>query len=125
MGVFLNLALVYMQFMSQLGDLKDHSICINRLPEIFAQNVMKVENGKVIANDQISLREQLENARKYAYPWTIEILNIITDNSNNTSVIQFTWNSQKIGNYITTAILRFDKDWKIIEINEVYNELAQ
>lgn len=124
MIILINLTLAYIQFMSQLGDLKDHSLCLNQLPIIFAQSIIKEENGKIIATDQVSLLDQLESARKYAYPWTMEILDIITDNDKNTSVVRFTWNSQKIGRYITTAILRFDENYKIIEINEVYNKFA-
>lgn len=118
------LTLAYIQFMSNLGDLSHLQMCINQLPELFAESVTKVENGRVIASGQPALLAQLENARNYALPWKIEVLDVICDDQNRASAVRFTWNSEKIGLFITTAILKFDRNNKIIEINEVYNKFS-
>ena len=63
----------------------------------------------------MALLKQLKQARKYAFPWKMEVLD---------SVVRFTWNSEKVGLYTTMAILKFDESDKIVEINEVYNQYA-
>lgn len=119
------LTIAYIQFMSNLGDLSNHEICINQLPELFAENVIKVENGKVIAKGHAALLTQLENARNYAFPWHIEVLDLISDDENRASAVRFRWNSEKVGPHITTAILKFNEDGKVFEIDEVYNKFIE
>lgn len=80
--------------------------------------------GKIIVEGHEELIAQLKNAKNYAFPWTIEVLDALEDKEKRAGVVRFTWNSEKMGLHITTAILKFDEDGKIIQINEVYNKLA-
>lgn len=116
--------LAYIQFMSMVGNVSNELVCFKEVPVLFSEKVVKIENGKVIAIGHEELLKQLENAIDYAFPWNIEVLDIIEDKEKRTGVVRFTWNSEKVGLHITTAILKFDKENKILEINEVYNKFA-
>lgn len=121
---FATLAVAYIQFMSTVGSVSDQSVYVQELPAIFSEHVTKVENGKVIVKGHQELLYQLKTARSFAYPWKMEILDVVADNDNSTAAVRFTWNSEKVGLHITTAILKFNKEDKITEINEVYNKFA-
>ena len=107
--------------MSDVGNLGSGNDYLDSIPTHFSQNIKKIENGKMIVNGQGELAEQLKGARKYAANWSIEVLDVLTDDKKNSAVVRFTWNSEKVGLHITTAILKFDKDNKIEGILEVYN----
>lgn len=118
------LVLAYIQFMAFVGNTPSEQIYIEKMPAIFAECVTKVENGKVIVVGAGELLNQLRNARTYAFPWTVEILDLLVDKENQTAAVRFTWNSDQVGLHITTAILKFDEAGKIVEINEVYNKFS-
>lgn len=67
MSHLIPLTLIYIQFMSNLGNLSNRSY-LNQLPELFSETITKVENGRVIVRGQTALLKQLENARNYAAP---------------------------------------------------------
>jgi hypothetical protein len=86
--------------------------------------LVKIENGKYLLEEHIKLTEQLRNAREFAFPWMIKILDVVCDKDQNCSAVRFSWDSEKVGLHITTAILNFDSSSKILEIKEVYNRFA-
>ena len=110
--------------MSNVGALLTEQEFVQQLPMLFAQSITKVENGKIIVTGQAALLDQLKNARDYAFPWKIEVLDVVNDDQNRKSMVRFTWNSEKVGMHITAAILKFDENSKIVEINEVYNKFS-
>lgn len=118
------LVLAYIHFMNMIGNVTDDQVCFSEIPMLFSKNVTKVENGKVIAIGHEELTKQLANAISQASPWRIEVLDLLEDKDKNIGIVRFTWNSKCIGLHITTAILKFDDDNKITEINEVYNKFA-
>ena len=118
------MTLDYINFMSNVGALLTEQEFVQQLPMLFAQSITKVENGKIIVTGQAALLDQLKNARDYAFPWKIEVLDVVNDDQNRKSMVRFTWNSEKVGMHITAAILKFDENSKIVEINEVYNKFS-
>lgn len=108
--------------MSIVGSAPNEQAYLQKAPVLFAENVTKIENGKVIVVGLKSLLEQLKNARDFGFPWDLKVLELLEENEKKQGAIQFTWNSKKVGLHITTAILRFDDNNRIIEINEVYNK---
>lgn len=116
------LAMNYINFMSNVGDANSEIDYVTELPAHFSENITKIENGKVIVQGHEKLAEQLKNARKYGAPWSLKVLDVLSDEQNHSAVVRFTWNSKKVGLHITTAILKFDEDNKIQEIAEVYNK---
>lgn len=115
------LALAYIELMTQLGNPNIEVKLENELPALFSSSIQKIENGTVIVSNERDLKKQLENARAFAAPWNIKTRDIIVDELQKTAAVNFSWTSDKIGSHITTVIIKFDKDNKIFELNEVYN----
>jgi hypothetical protein len=88
---------------------------------LFSGSVRKVENGTTIVSSEQELQRQLTNALAFAAPWKIKTEDVIVDESKKIVVVNFSWVSEKIGPHITTVIIKFDKNNKIFELNEVYN----
>lgn len=116
------LALAYMELITQLGDPTTPVNLEKALPVLFTESIQKIENGTLIVSNENELKTQLTNARAFAAPWTIKTNNIIVDEAHKTAAINFSWTSEKIGTHITTVIIKFDKNDKIYELNEVYNQ---
>lgn len=84
------LVMSYIQFMSMVGSAADNQDYIDQIPKLFAKDIAKIENGKTIVIGQEQLRDQLNTARTFAYPWTMEILDIVVDSEKNSAAVRFT-----------------------------------
>lgn len=124
MQLDLELTLRYITFMSEIGQNEDKALIKQKIQTLFTIHVVKIENGKEILLGQTALEKQLYQAQLFAYPWHMEILDMVCDHAQHTSAVRFSWNSEKVGLHITTAILKFDLESRIFEINEVYNKFA-
>lgn len=118
------LSMEYINFMSNVGSFSNLEDYESYSSNIFSQMVKKNENGKSILEGRAALIEQLRNARAFAFPWSIKVLDVLCDKEKNCAVVRFSWDSEKVGLHITTAILQFDSNGKILEIKEVYNQFA-
>jgi hypothetical protein len=116
-----DLAVAYVGLMAQLGNPKTEIKLANELPVLFAVSVRKIENGTIIVSSEQELQRQLTNALAFAAPWKIQTQDVIVDELKKSAVVNFSWVSEKIGSHITTVIIKFDKNNKICELNEVYN----
>ena len=110
--------------MSSVGEVENEAYYLSQLPKLFDENVVKIENGCTIVRGHDALSKQLANARNYAFPWKIEILDKVFDSEQHSAAIRFTWNSDKVGLHITTVILKFNDTNQVTEIIEVYNKYA-
>ncbi|QOL19832.1 hypothetical protein [Candidatus Bodocaedibacter vickermanii] len=120
----LSLSMRYIDFMGNVGAFSNLEDYESYSSNIFSQDVKKIENGKCILEGRTALIEQLRNARAFAFPWSIKVLDVLCDKEKNCSALRFSWDSEKVGLHITTAILQFDSNGKILEIKEVYNRFA-
>lgn len=118
------LVLTYSLFIQDLGSNPNAVDFHEKVGTLFSENVIKIENGKRTLEGQQALIEQLSGARKQAYPWTMEILKVVIDVEEKTAVLLFSWTSEKMGHFITSALLKFDENNKICEVNDVYNKFA-
>ena len=115
------LALAYIELMTQLGD-PSHQVNLEQaLPVLFSESIQKIENGTVIVSNEKDLQKQLTNARAFAAPWKIKTNDVVVNEAQKTAAINFSWTSEKMGPHITTVIIKFDKNDKIYQLNEVYN----
>lgn len=115
------LALAYVELMSQLGNPKVNPNLQTEIPAMFSESIQKIENGTVIVSNTGELQKQLLNARTFAAPWQIKTQDVVVDEAQKTAAINFAWTSEKIGSHVTTVIIKFDKNDKIYQLNEVYN----
>lgn len=118
MTVTPSLAQSYIGFMSRVGAGEEPS----NLDAIFTSQVKKIENGKVLSSNISGLYDQLKSAQEIASPWDMNVLDILHDDENKTSVIRFTWRSDKLPNTYTTMVILREDGGKISEINEVYSQ---
>lgn len=115
------LAVAYIELMSQLGNPNSHPNLQTEIPKRFNQSIQKIENGTVIVSNINDLQKQLTNARAFAAPWKIKMNDVVVDEKQKTAAINFAWTSEKIGSHVTTVIIKFDQNDKIMQLNEVYN----
>lgn len=115
-----SVATAYIDFISALSSWDGEPV----FNELFAENVTKIENGKVLLTNLKGLQDQLKNMHKMASPWAIELLDTVNDIDQKASVVRFKWSSENLGHHTTMAILRLNDEGKIVEINEVYNKYA-
>lgn len=118
----IEVALRYIAFLTLLGQNPDPKVCLDEYRDLFAENVIKIENGSVILTTHIELERQLTEAHKAAFPFTIVKNDISCDEKDRKATVCFTWTSEKLNTYITTVILKIDEDKKIKEILEVFTK---
>lgn len=118
------ISLDYFNFMSEVGNTMAFEQCEETLLALFSEDIVKIENGSKILTGLMQLIEQLKNAQNYGAPWSMKLLDITCDESEQFAVIRFTWDSEKVGMHITAARLTISQDHKISAIDEVYNQFA-
>lgn len=113
----------YLDFMSQVGRASNDGY-IAQMPEIFATECKKIENGNELLTTREELIEQLKNARRIVGVWEITTLNILPVPDQQTCVVHFQWDSETTGPHATMAILKFDDEMHIYEIVEMVNKFG-
>lgn len=120
----LNLARQYNQFQQQVGNNLDsayeHTIC-----DLFSPSFTKIANGIVLVTDRSLLKDQLENVRKVAAPWTIVSKEEIPFQEPDRCLIRYHLISKDLGSYDVMAILKMDQEGKIQRIEENYYQIIE
>lgn len=113
--------------MGYIGQLSDNEWVdfFNSQGAVFGEDVSKIENGQQLLSSHNALFKQLTSARRFAFPWKMEVLDVICDPESNKSAVRFSWDSKKVGLHVTSAFLTFNTHDQIVEINEVYNQFAE
>lgn len=111
----------YVDFMSKVGQAEHEETYLPEIPLLFSKNCRKIENGNPLFDKIEDLQKQLRTAREYVGMWNITLLDLLSCPNDQACVVRFSWKLDKIEMHITTAILRFDSEMKIIEINETFN----
>lgn len=93
----------------------------DELPKIVTNNCHKVINGKTMTTDIVQLKFQLEELINMAGVFTVEALDVLPSPQDSASVVRYILSSTYKGKYTTIAILHFNEDGVITEINEVNN----
>ena len=119
----MQLALSYLAFLTLLGTESHTQKAMDQIPHLFAETIVKEENGAVIVKTREALVKQLTSAHRAAYPFTIESKDIMCDEGARKASVRFVWTSEKLGQYITSATLTFDEQNKIKAIQEVFNKV--
>lgn len=93
--------------------------------EIFslcAKNCRKVRNGKLLFEGCEYFADQLNTAKEWIGTWSMDILDLIVSTDSRSVVIRYALSTEKEGVLIVFAILRYDENYMIYEINEVHNK---
>lgn len=99
----------------------DANALAKRLPQVVTSKCQKIMNGKTATTDIVQLQFQLKDVINMAGAFTIDLLDTIPSPQDSASVVRYVLNSTYKGKFTTIAILRFNEDGLITEINEVYN----
>jgi hypothetical protein len=93
-----------------------------RVSTMCAPSCKKIVNGKVIFESSEHYSVQLTNIKKDVGTWTVQPLEILTDVGSRAAMIRQLVFTEKAGVLIVFVVLRFDDEYKITEIDEVYNK---
>jgi hypothetical protein len=94
-----------------------------RVSTMCALSCKKIVNGKVIFESSEHYSVQLTDIKKDVGTWTVQPLEILTDVGSRVAVIRQLVPTEKAGVLIVFVILRYNDEFKITEINEVYSKL--
>jgi hypothetical protein len=94
----------------------------DRVSLMCAPNCRKIVNGKVIFENREYYSVQLSNAKKEVGAWSVHPLEILTHVDDHLVVIRHLVYTEKAGTLTVFLILRYNDEFRITEINEVFNQ---
>jgi hypothetical protein len=111
-------------YLRNLGDASSQNIdeIADRISTMCTPNCKKIVNGKVIFESREHYSVQLTDIKKDIGIWAIQPLEILTDVGSRVAVIRQLVFTEKAGVLIVFVVLRFDDEYKITEIDEVYSK---
>ena len=86
-------------------------------------NCKKIRNGKVLFEGKDLFAAQLNAGKEWLGTWTINVQEILISTDSRAAVIRYELATEKEDHLVIIAILRFDPNYLISEINEVHNKL--
>jgi LytS/YehU family sensor histidine kinase len=110
----------YMRFMNEVGTLEDQSY-EQEIPQLFTADLQKIANGKILLKGSQLLPLQLSSAREKCGKAEIKLLDITVSTHDYITVLNYIFETEKIGSYITMASLHFNDKLQIDRVTEVFN----
>lgn len=111
-----------------IATLKSLSNPLNSTDAITAlchQDCRKVRNGKVLFEGTAFFAAQLEGGRQWLGKWTIPSHEVHISTNYRTAIVKYELSTEKEGDLLVIALLHFDSNHLIQEINEVHNKLEK
>jgi len=96
--------------------------CVNPL---CAKNCKKVRNGKLLFKGKEFFVAQLDTGKEWLGAWSIDVQEVLLSTDNRTATIRYNLITEKESDLVVIAILHFDPNYLIDEINEVHNKLEK
>ncbi|MFA6915040.1 MAG: hypothetical protein WC222_01460 [Parachlamydiales bacterium] len=97
----------------------------NDIEPLCSINCKKIRNGKVLFEGKDLFAAQLDAGKEWLGTWAIDVQEVLTSTDNRTAVIRYELATEKEDHLVIIAILRFDSNYLISEINEVHNKLEE
>jgi len=88
-------------------------------------NCKKIRNGKVLFEGKDFFAAQLDAGKEWLGTWKIDVKEILISTGSRAAVIRYELATEKEDHLVIIAILRFDSNYLISEINEVHNKLEE
>ena len=92
----------------------------NTVKSLFSANFKKIANGIELVSGAQNLLIQLNEVKKSAGLWTIDVIDTIPSLCNQKLTISYILNSEKLGKFGIIAIINSSDGEKIDQVNEVY-----
>lgn len=102
--------------LNQIGASQIHSVSKDIEP-LCSINCKKIRNGKDL------FAAQLDAGKQWLGTWVIDLQEALISTDDRTAVVRYELATEKEDRLIIIAILRFNSDYLISEINEVHNKL--
>ena len=90
-----------------------------------SKNCKKVRNGKVLFEGKSFFAAQLDAGKEWLGSWSIDVQEVLISTHNRSAVIHYKLATEKEDNLVVIAILHFDSNYLINEINEVHNKFEK
>jgi hypothetical protein len=114
-----NLSHRYINFINNIGSGKDSRGV--EAPSLFSKNCRKNFNGRWVANDRDSFVTDLVSVYRNYGSWKLIPIDIITAYENEKIILRINIESKSFGNNTAIVILRYNSDYLIEEILEVFS----
>ncbi len=112
----------YIDVLNEIGDVTIEEIN-NIGNKYIADNAVKIINGEQACTSGKDVIVQLTEVRSVAGKCQFTLLNNLKANTEKACALRYQLDSEKAGNFQTIAIVRFNDDMQIIEIDEIYTVL--
>ena len=88
-------------------------------------NCKKIRNGKVLFEGKDLFTAQLDAGKEWLGTWVIDVQEVLISTDDRSAVIRYELATEKKDHLVIIAILHFDSNYLINEINEVHNKLEE
>lgn len=90
-----------------------------------AKDCKKIRNGKLLFKGREFFAAQLDAGKNWLGTWSIDACEVLIASEECSAIIRYELSTEKEGDLIIIAILNFDSNYLISEINEVHNLLER
>ncbi len=114
----------YIKILNKIGKLQ--SDCRSEdIMTLCSMNCKKVRNGKVLFEGKDFFAAQLDTGKEWLGAWSIKVQEVLISTDNRSAVIHYELATEKEDDLVIIAILHFNSNYLINEINEVHNKLEK
>lgn len=111
----------YIDFLKLVGN-SDEKTFSDQVPSLVTTDFKKVINGKLSVAGSAKFAPQLQKLREKMGTWTIENLDTIVSPEDHSAVVRYVLKLPKKRDFTTIAILRYNDQGMLTEVNEVYHK---
>lgn len=112
----------YLDFIHRISQ-GDHFSHKDAASSILIFDCQKIFNGKVYTTNRDAFIADLLEVNRAQGNWVVEPVDILVSPQSNCAVLRLMIYMENIGTFTTIVILRFNSDYLISEINEVFNKV--
>lgn len=114
----------YLTILNKIGAAK--SKCpAEEILSLCAKGCRKIRNGKLLFEGREFFAAQLNAGKGWLGIWSIDADEVLIAKDERSAIIRYELSTEKEGDLIIIAILYFDSNYMISEINEVHNRLEK
>ena len=111
----------YFDFLQRFGDVSN-DIPAATSKQTLASACQKHLNGKLCCPDREQVEQQLMQVRADVGQWTMSLHKIVPSNESATCFIKYDISAPQVGSFVVMAILTFDAEGLVTEIDEVFHQ---
>jgi hypothetical protein len=114
----------YVELLNKIGASNNHSQA-EEMVTLCIKECKKIRNGQLLFARRDCFANQLNSAKEWLGHWSIDVQEILIAADKHSAIIRYHLDTVKEGALAVIAILHFDSENMICEINEVHNRLEK